>query len=108
LRNVTEFRSHQLSLLPHVMARDRRSPTRRMRQPTQHPDRCRLTCTIGAEKSEDRSGCDRERNVPHGLNVAETLAQLVEHDHRFTHLRNVIAMAEQDLQPGDVPLEVCA
>jgi hypothetical protein len=36
------------------------------------------------------------------------LAQFVEHDHRFTHLRNVIAMAEQDLQPGDAPLEVCA
>jgi hypothetical protein len=42
------------------------------------------------------------------LDIAETLAQVVEHDHRFIHLRNVIAMAEQDLQPGDVPLEVCA
>jgi len=90
------------------VARDRRPPTSRMRQPAQHPDRCRLACTIGAEKSEDRSCYDGERNVPYGLNVAETLAQLVEHDHRFTHLRNVIAMAEQDLQPGDVPLEVWA
>jgi hypothetical protein len=79
-----------------------------MRQPTQHSDRGRLACAISAEKSEDRSGCNREGNLPHGLDVAETLAQLVEHDHRFIHLRNVIAMAEQDLQPADVSLEVCA
>jgi hypothetical protein len=79
-----------------------------MGQPAQHPNRRRLARTVGAEKSKDRSGCNREGNVPHGLDVAETPAQLVEHDHRFIHLRNVIAMAEQDLQPGDVPLEVCA
>jgi hypothetical protein len=36
------------------------------------------------------------------------LAQLVEHDHWFIHFRKVIAMAEQDLQPGNVPLEVSA
>jgi hypothetical protein len=40
--------------------------------------------------------------------VAEPLAQLVEHDHRFIHLRKVIAMAEQDLQPGNASLEVCS
>jgi hypothetical protein len=79
-----------------------------MRQPTQHPDRRRLARAIGAEESEDRSGRDCKRDFPYCLNVAETLAQLVDHDHRFIHLRNVIAMAEEDLQPGDVPLEVCA
>ena len=88
------------------MAGDRRRATSRMRQPAQHPNRTRLAGAVGAEKSEDRSGCNGEGNLPHGLDVAETLAQLVEHDHRFIHLRNVIAMAEQDLQPGDVPLEV--
>jgi hypothetical protein len=36
------------------------------------------------------------------------LAQLIEHDHWFIHFRKVIAMAEQDLQPGNVPLEVSA
>jgi hypothetical protein len=36
------------------------------------------------------------------------LAQSVEYDHRFIHFRKVIAMAEQDLQPGNVPLEVSA
>src|SRR2546423_8089251 len=78
-----------------------------MRQPAQHPNRTRLAGAVGAEKSEDRSGCNGEGNLPDGLNAAETLAQLVEHDHRFIHLRNVIAMAERNLQPGDVPLISC-
>jgi hypothetical protein len=41
------------------------------------------------------------------LNLTKMLAQLLEHDHRFIHLRKLIAMSEHDLQPGNVSLEVC-
>ncbi|PYI74787.1 MAG: hypothetical protein DMF04_11960 [Verrucomicrobia bacterium] len=64
--------------------------------------------TIGAEESENGPRSNRQRNLSDGPDITETFTELVEHDHRFVHLRNVIAMTERDLQPGDVSLEVCA
>jgi hypothetical protein len=77
-----------------------------MGQAAQHPDGSCLASAVSAKKSEDCPRIDGEGNFPHRLNVAETFAQLVEHNHWFIHFRKVIAMAEQDLQPGSVPLEV--
>ena len=108
LRDVTKLRPHLLPLLPDVVAGDRRCSAGRMRQAAQHPNGGRLAGAVRTEKSKDRSRSNGEGNFPHGLNVAKMLAQPVEHDHRFIHFRKVIAMAEQDLQPGNVPLEVCA
>jgi hypothetical protein len=79
-----------------------------MRQAAQHPNGRRLTGAVSPKESEDCPPSDGEGNFPHSLNVAKMLAQSVEHDHRFIHFRKVIAMAEQDLQPGNVSLEVSA
>jgi len=80
----------------------------RMRQAAQHPNGRRLASAVSTKKSEDCPRSNGEGNFPHRLNVAIMLAQPVEHDHWFIHFRKVIAMAEQDLQPGNVPLEVSA
>jgi hypothetical protein len=79
-----------------------------MGQAAQHPNGGCLASAIRTEKAKYRSWSNGKGNFPHRLNVAKMLAQPIEHDHWFIHFRKVIAMAEQDLQPGNVPLEVSA
>jgi hypothetical protein len=108
LRDVTKLRPHLLPFLPDVVAGDGCFSAGWMGQATQHPDGRRLARAISTKKSEDCPRSNGEGNVSHCLNIAKMLAQLREHDHWFIHFRKVIAMAEQDLQPGNVPLEVSA
>src|SRR5690242_7751224 len=108
LRDVTKLRPHLLPFLPDVVACDGRFSASRMGQAAQHPNSRRLTCAVSPKEPEDCSRNDGEGNFPHRLNVAKMPAQSVENDHRITHFRKLIAMAEQDLQPGNVSLEVFA
>ena len=99
---------HLLPFLPDVVACNGRFSAGRMRQAAQHPNGGCLASPIRTEKAKYRSRSNGKGNFPHRLNVAKMLAQPIEHDHWFIHFRRVIAMAEQDLQPGNVPLEVSA
>lgn len=108
LRDVTKLRPDLLPFLPDVVTCDGRFSAGRMSQAAQHPNRRRLTGAVSPKEPEDCSRNNGEGNVPHRLNVAKKLAQSVEHNHWFIHFRKVIAMAEQDLQPGNASLEVSA
>ena len=107
LGDVAKLRPHLLSFLPYVMAGNARFTAAGMSEAAQHPNGGGFPRSICPEESEYCSRRDAERDFPDRLNIAETLAQPVEHDHGFVHFRKVIAMAEQHLQPGNVPLEVC-
>src|SRR4030095_7983615 len=108
LCDVTKLRPHLFPFLPDVVAGDGRFSAGRMRQAAQHPNGRRLASAVSTKKSKDCPRSNGQGNFPYRLNVPKMLAQLVEHDHWFIHFRKVIAMAEQDLQPGNVPLEVSA
>ena len=80
----------------------------RMGQATQHPNGGCLASAIRPKKAKYRSRSNgRETPEPPGTSP-KMLAQPIEHDHWFIHFRKVIAMAERNLQPGNVPLEVSA
>jgi hypothetical protein len=56
-----------------------------MSQAAQHPHCGCLAGAVWTEKTEDVSSLDLKGKILHGMNVTETLAQVVEHDHRFAH-----------------------
>jgi hypothetical protein len=56
-----------------------------MRQATQHPHRRGFASAIRAEKTKDCARFDLKGKILHSMDVTETLAQMVEHDHRFAH-----------------------
>ena len=56
-----------------------------MRQAAQHSHGGSLPGSVWSEETEDRSGLDLKGKIPHGMHVPETLAQLVEYNHRFGH-----------------------
>jgi hypothetical protein len=61
-----------------------------MGQPAQHSHRSRFAGSIWSEKTKDTSGLDLKGKIPHGMHVTETLAQLVEHNHRFAHCETLL------------------
>jgi hypothetical protein len=61
-----------------------------MSQAAQHPHGGGFASAIGTEKTKDRSRRDRKRKVLHGMDIAKTLAQTVEHDYRFVHLESLL------------------
>jgi hypothetical protein len=56
-----------------------------MSQAAQHSHRGCLASAVWTEKTEDASSLDFKGEILHGMDVTETLAQVVEHDHRFAH-----------------------
>ena len=63
---------------------------RRMGQATQHPHRRGFARAIRAEKTKNRSRLDLKGKILHSMDVAETLAQTVEHNHRFAHVETLL------------------
>jgi hypothetical protein len=85
LRDVTEFTPHLVSFPPDIHACDLRPAARRMDEAAEHPNRRRFSRAIRAQKTEDRSGRDRERQIRDGLRVAVRFAQAFEKNGRFAH-----------------------
>jgi hypothetical protein len=56
-----------------------------MSQPAQHSHGGCLAGAVWAKKTEDASSLDLKGEILHSMDVTETLAQLVEHDHGFVH-----------------------
>jgi hypothetical protein len=56
-----------------------------MGQAAQHPHRGGFASAIRPEETKNCSGFDLKRKILRGMDVTETLAQMVEHDHRFAH-----------------------
>src|SRR4029077_3058564 len=92
-----------LAILPDIRAFDRGMAAGGMRQAAQHSYRGCLAGAIWTEKTKDRSGLDLKGKIPHGMDVTETLAQMMKRDDRFIHL-DLYCGDPRNLQTSDIPL----
>src|SRR5256885_13994296 len=90
LRHITKLGAHPLPLYPDVKALDRRITSGRMCQAAQHSHGGRFACTVWADETKDGSSLDCQGELLHGMNIPVTLAQVVEHDHRFAHAKTLL------------------
>src|SRR5215469_13622157 len=90
LRDISELRAYAFPIRPDVCALDGRVTACRMGQAAQHPHRRCFAGAIRAEKTKNRSRLDLKRKILHSVDAAETLAQMVEHDHRFAHVETLL------------------
>jgi hypothetical protein len=72
-----------------------------MRQAAQHSYRGCLAGAIWTEKTKDRADLDCEREILHGMDVTETLAQMMKRDDRFIHL-DLYCGDPRNLQPSGI------
>src|SRR2546430_47608 len=89
LRHITDQSLDFLGLFFNVMARDGRAPFCRFENSAEHADHCRFARTIRAKKSEDRTARNREADVIHRGEMAETPRQVRALDHGLGHVTSI-------------------
>ena len=79
-----------LALPRNVVPGDRAAARSGAAQPAEHPHGGGFPGAVGSEKSENLAPRDLERNAVHGLEAAETLAQLPDGYDGFIHGASVL------------------
>ena len=90
LAHVADMALDLLALPRNVVPGDRAAARSGAAQPAEHPHGGGFPGAVGSEKSENLAPRDLERNAVHGLEAAETLAQLPDGYDGFIHGASVL------------------
>ena len=85
-----------LEILPEVHAEDADAAAARMHQARNHVERGALAGAVGTEKTRHLPGRDLEREMLHRMDASEALAQVIQGQGRYRHLRGPFRGADWD------------